>query len=192
MYKRSEKKQVRYSLKQLAGGLFYHLKYKKYEDITVTDICRKAHVSRRTYYRNCECKDDLIIYSTDHLVSELLGSVDFRETDPFKLYAGFFRYWKEHSVFLKLLYDNSLFDMFLREFIEVCNESMRYPLQEASLNNTDNKELIRRYSNAFIVGGIGQMLKEWAAEDFKSSAEDLAGSILFLAPSDGSSKGSDC
>jgi len=44
------------------------MKFKKYEEITVTDICRRAQISRRTFYRNCTSKDDLILYSADHLV----------------------------------------------------------------------------------------------------------------------------
>ncbi len=182
MYNHSDKKQVKYSLEQLAGGLFYHLRNKKIEDISVTDICRYANVSRRTYYRNCESKEDLIVYCTDFLVSKLLGSTDFREQDPYKLYIGFFLYWKEHKEFLSLLYKNSLFDLFLKEFIEICNAHMRYPLQEESLKHSGDLELTRRYSNAFVVGGLGQMLKEWTAENFRHSAEEIAGSILFLAP----------
>lgn len=184
MYNHSEKVQVRYSLQQLAGGLFYHLKCRPFTDIPVTDICRKAKVSRRTFYRNCERKEDLILYCTDVLVSELLGQVDFRERDPRKLYTDFFQYWEMHRSFLEQIYRNRLFDLFLTEFVTVCNSSMRYPLQEDSLKTSADRELHRRYSNIFIIGGLGLMLREWAAEGFAHSAGELAESILFLAPSD--------
>lgn len=183
MYNESDKKQVRYSLEQLSKGLFYHLRYRSFNDISVTDICRRANISRRTFYRNCECKEDLVIYSTDRLVSELIEGSDLLETDPRRLYEGFFNYWREHRQFLGSIYRNSLFDMFLKEFVRICNVSLRYPLQERAVMSARNNELIRRYSNVFMIGGLGLMLKEWAAEDFTSSVEEIAGSILFLVPS---------
>lgn len=36
------------------------LNNKKYEDITITDIAEKAGVTRITFYRNFESKDDII------------------------------------------------------------------------------------------------------------------------------------
>ena len=60
---------------------------------------------------------------------------------------------------------------------------MRYPLQEDSLKDSGNRELQCRYSNCFILGGIGLMLKEWVADGFAHTADEIAGTIVFLAPS---------
>ena len=182
MYNHSEKKQVQYSLEHLSRGLFYHLKFKKYEEITVTDICRRAQISRRTFYRNCASKEDLVLYSTDQLVFELLELEDLRMTDSVHLYTDFFRYWEKHKAFLDILFRNALFDMFLNEFIAVCNNALRYPLQEKSLEGADDRELSRRYSNAFMIGGLGQMLKAWTEEGFASSVEEIVKSVQFLVP----------
>ena len=98
------------------------------------------------------------------------------------LYQGFFRYWYQHRQFLGLLYKNNLFPVFQNEFILVCNASMRYPLQEQHLAVARNRLQMQLFSNAFVVGGLGQMLKQWAEEDFSSSPDEVAGAILFLAP----------
>lgn len=182
MYNHSSKAQVQYSLQQLSAGLFSLLRTSTFEKITVTDICRQAGITRRTFYRNCESKTDLILYRTDDLVSVLLESVDFQSRDPKMLYRGFFRYWYRHRQFLRLLYKNHLFHVFQNEFILVCNESMRYPLQEQHLAGARNRLQMQLFSNAFVVGGLGQMLKLWAEEDFASSPDEIAGAILFLAP----------
>ena len=182
MYNHSSKAQVEYSLRQLSAGLFFLLGTHPFEKITVTDICRQAGITRRTFYRNCEDKTDLILYSTDYLVSHLLQSVDFQSRDPRMLYQGFFRYWYQHRQFLGLLYKNNLFPVFQNEFTLVCNASMRYPLQEQHLAGARNRLQMQLFSNAFVVGGLGQMLKQWAEEDFSSSPDEVAGAILFLAP----------
>ena len=182
MYKRSDKKQVDYSLRQLAGGLFYHLRKKPLQEISITEICERAGVSRRTFYRNCEEKEDLIRFSTDVLVKEQLARVDFTSTDAHFLYRNFFAYWGGHREFLTILYRNGLFDLFLEEFMLICGTGLRYPLQEADLEGSANRDQRRRFANAFIVGGLGQMLAFWAKEGFQTTVEQVAGSILFLVP----------
>ena len=82
-----------------------------------------------------------------------------------------------------LLSRNDLFDMFLNEFIAACNDTLRYPLQERSLEGARDRELSRRYSTAFMIGGLGQMLKAWTEEGFAASVEEIAGSVQFLVPS---------
>lgn len=182
MYNHSSKKQVQYSLEQLSKSLFRLMKNTSFERITVTDICRGTDITRRTYYRNCSDKQDLILYATDRLVMDLLEQVDFSLEEPQRMYSYFFSYWGEHREFLDNLYRNDLFDLFLSEFISVCNSHMRYPLQEQALPDSKRRELARGYSNAFIVGGLGQMLKKWTAEKFQISAGEVADSIVFLSP----------
>ncbi|MBR1757099.1 MAG: TetR/AcrR family transcriptional regulator [Lachnospiraceae bacterium] len=182
MYNHSDKSQVEYSLTQLTGGLFYHLKYKKIEDITVTDICNRAKITRRTFYRNCENKTDLILYGTDRLVLEQIRKTDFSSTDYRKMYQSFFAFWGEHRRFLSILDQNNLFDLFLHEFIEVCGTYMRYPLQEETIHGSDDKEQTRLYSNAFIIGGLGLMLRHWVRNSFLPDPEELADTISFLIP----------
>ena len=182
MYKRSSKQQVVFSLRQLSAGLFYHLENKPLDDISVTDICKRAGLSRRTFYRNCEEKEDLIRFSTEVLVREQLSQVDFTSVDAHSLYSDFFLYWDKHRDFLRILYSSCLFDLFLREFVRISCDDMRYPLQEKTLEGCADKNQKRRFSNAFIIGGLGQMLAMWTEEGFKTSPEEMAESIVFLAP----------
>lgn len=182
MYNNSSKQQVIYSLEQLTHGLFYCLQFQSYEEITISAICKKSGITRRTYYRNCEDKKDLIIYSTDRLINKLLDKTDFHCQKVDKLYVDFFKYWYQHRDFLMLLHKRGLFDIFLDEFLLVCNESMRYPLQEESLSKTNTPDKHRIYSNAFVVGGLAQMLKKWAEEGFSTSVNEIAKSIVYLAP----------
>ena len=182
MYNHSRNPQVQYSLEQLAKSLFYYIQRKSFDRITVTEICSRAGITRRTFYRNLDGKEDLIIFSTDYLVKSLLANVDFNCTDPLTLYNGFFSYWYEHRRYLSSLYNNGLFDLFSSEFLDICNEHLRYPLQEKSIEGTSNVESRRIYSNAFVIGGFAQMLKQWTSEGFSVSVEDVTESILFLSP----------
>ena len=43
---------------------------KKYEDISVCDICKRAGVSRMSFYRNFESKEDLTIKGFDSITQK--------------------------------------------------------------------------------------------------------------------------
>ena len=182
MYNRSDHPQVRYSLTQLAQGLFYHLQYRPLADITVTQICQKAGLTRRTFYRNCETKEDLFLYACDRLIDQLLANVDYTSSDARAMYSHFFRFWHDHRVFLHSIYRCGLYSMFADRFVSVCNQHTRFPLQDEALRNQPEPENARRFNNAFLLGGVTFMLRAWAEEDFRSSPEDLVNSVLFLVP----------
>jgi len=182
MYKISSNPQVQYSLPQLTKGLFYHLQFLPFDKITVSQICQQAGLTRRTFYRNCRRKEDLVYYACDHLIDRLLENVDYTGTDARAMYLHFFSFWYEHRQFLRAVYRGGLFSLFGGRFVTVCDQRTRYPLQEDSLRDHRQPETARSFSNSFVLGGLANMLLTWAQEDFLSSPEDLTESVLFLVP----------
>ena len=103
MYNRSKSPQVRYSLESLTKSFFYFMQTQKMDEIRITQICEKAGLARRTFYRNCENRKDLILYACDRLIEELQETVDFSSEDARQLYMNFFSYWGRHKLFLRCL-----------------------------------------------------------------------------------------
>lgn len=182
MYNCSQKPQVQYSLTKLTEGLFYHLQYAPLHSISVTQICTRAGITRRTFYRNCTQKEDLILYACDRLIEQLLGGADFTSTDAYAMYLYFFNFWSEHRRFLRCVYEADFYELFEKRFLDVCSVQMRFPLQEDSLRNHPKAHVLRRFNNAFILGGLTRMLYLWAEESFHSTVEEMVRSILFLLP----------
>ena len=182
MYKVSTNPQVQYSLPQLTQGLFYHLQFQPFDKITVSQICQQAGLTRRTFYRNCRRKEDLVYYACDVLIDRLLENVDYTGTDARAMYLHFFSFWYERRQFLRAVYRGGLFSLFGGRFVKVCHQRTRYPIQEDSLRDHRQPETARSFSNSFVLGGLANMLLTWAQEDFLSSPEDLTESVLFLVP----------
>ena len=180
MYNHSNKKLVRYSLTKLAGGLFYYLRTKPFDEITITEICKQAGIARRTYYRNCEDKTDLILHSTDYLDAELLSQNDFSSEDADGQYLAFFRYWLDHREFLSLLYLNDLFGIFIEEFVNVCNEKLRLSMQDEVTADDKDHVSMWMFGNSFVIGGLCSVLLRWTAEDFETSPEVIVRSMSDL------------
>ena len=89
MYNTSQNPQVQYSLLQLTQSLFYHLQHNPLHKITVTEICQRAGLTRRTFYRNCERKEDLILFACDWLVKQLVSGMDDSSSDARSMYRFF-------------------------------------------------------------------------------------------------------
>lgn len=182
MYNCSRSPQVRYSLESLTKSFFYFLQKKPMKEISITQICDRAGMSRRTFYRNCETKEDLIIYACDRLIIALLETVDFSSEDARQLYLNFFKYWGQHKPFLRCLAEYKQYGLFVERFVQTCSRQMRFPLQEQAFREKQDVERCRFFSNSFLLGGLSRMLYAWAEEGFSSSEEELTETILFLVP----------
>ncbi|MFV0393506.1 MAG: TetR/AcrR family transcriptional regulator, partial [Coprobacillaceae bacterium] len=76
----SENKIVKDSLTE---SLLLLMETKEYSQISITDIAKKAGVSRMAYYRNFDNKEDILEYYFDRSCYELYASTNFSINEPF-------------------------------------------------------------------------------------------------------------
>ena len=182
MYNSSSHPQVRYSLEALTKGLFLYLETDPLSNITVSQICAQAGLTRRTFYRNCSRKEDLIFYACDRLIDQLLNTVDFESENAPALYRNFFAFWREHRRFLDCIVRCDFYGYFVKRFIAVCDQKMRFPMQERAFEGQEHPDVLRRFCNSFLLGGMSRMLYAWAEEGFITTPDEITRSILFLVP----------
>lgn len=134
---------------------------KDYEDITITDIAKKAGVSRVTYYRNYTSKEDIIIKHFDEINHQFHKRV--QKLDPinnmYECLVNFFQIWLKHSDFLLCLIKGNLTYLLL----DSVNNFTR-----SSLNSA------HKYHAFFYTGSIHNILFEWVKDGAKESAEEMA------------------
>ncbi|WP_050615554.1 TetR/AcrR family transcriptional regulator [Bacillus testis] len=156
----------------IAIALFKLMKEKKYEDITITDIANTAGVSRVTYYRNFNSKEEVIMHYLDELGYRF--KQENKHLDPMKdTYAcvlACFRYWHKHRDFLLGLHEAKLAYVWL----EHLNTSI-------SLFTTTPK---KKYEGCFFLGAMHNILFEWIKGGANESPEEMAAIVsdLFHLP----------
>ncbi len=78
------------------GALLALMEQKNYSEINITEICRKAGISRTGFYRNYASKDDIIteiISKMIYDISSMYGNVFLGDTvDAYEWYLSFFRF----------------------------------------------------------------------------------------------------
>ena len=101
-----------------------------YEDIFVSDLCTRAGISRRSFYRYFNGKDDVLRSLLEDIIRDCHLQAVFKfcpERDLKERLVGFFRYWMEkQSHWLEILARNRqeslLIDMYVdwtrQEYLE--------------------------------------------------------------------------
>ena len=182
MYNTSENAQVHHSLEALSDALFEAMREKPFRRVTVTEICRRAGLTRRTYYRNVEDRIDLVDWKTDDLVTRLIEGTDYESVDAVSLYGNFFRFWFRNRQFLATVYAQGLFARFERRFVNNAVIAQDYSFLEEFLEGKEGVETYRLFHNAFIMGGLCTVLAFWTASGFAAPVEALVETLVHFAP----------
>ena len=146
----------------IVEALLQLLKKKTYEDITITDIANKAGVTRITFYRNYNNKDEIIKSYLDDLTDEYIKtSKILYNPNDFKGYIiKLFTHLKKNKDIGLLLYKANII-YFLKD------EFDRNFLAKAQNHNEE-------YHYAFLSGGLYNLYYYWIKNNCKETPQELA------------------
>lgn len=142
---------------------------KKFEDITITEITQKAGVSRMTYYRLYNSKEDILIQHLSEVSRSLTQKLEKSSPiPPEQLYLQFFTLFQKHSSLIEHLAEANLLNLLLDHFMEVT-----HCLNENTWDPQENDEHTK-YRLRFQSGGLFSMLLHWIETGQKESPEEMA------------------
>ncbi len=146
-------------------ALILLMKEKEFSDISITDITKRAGVSRVTYYRNYSSKEDILSGYLQNVVTDFyLALKDYDAvTQTRELWVTLFEKMKEHSQEIILLMKAGYGDELLNSYIRGINAGISGP--------EENPELY--YSNCYWVGALHSMTKEWIRGGMKESIDQM-------------------
>lgn len=103
-------------VESLQGALLQLIGKMPYERITVTELCKKAGVSRMAFYGNFSCKDDIFKRIVSDLQTEMLVRIGspFRQTLTLDWYVSLFVFVQEKSNILQPIFSAGYQDKYLQ------------------------------------------------------------------------------
>lgn len=140
------------------------LQIKQLNQITVSDICKKAGLNRTTFYANYLDIYDLADKIKEHLESELERLYQDEHINNFNSndYLKLFRHIKDNQLFyktyFKLGYDNNY-----KIFLYDTKQAEKY---------FNNKHI--EYHIEFFKHGLNAVIKKWLENDCIESPEEIA------------------
>lgn len=158
-------KELNYTIKEaLQDALIILMKEKKFNTISVTELCKKAGVSRMAFYNNYKILDDVlksIILDVNNEIINEIGS-PFRKSTALDWYITLFSTVEKYKDILKLMFKAN----FRYSYLEMINELV--------LHNVQNITLDEKNKRILWAGGIVNCINKWIDDDLFESVEELA------------------
>ena len=161
----SYNKELNYAIKEaLQDALILLMKEKQYRSISITELCKKAGVSRMAFYSNYKCLDDVLKSKILDVNQEIINEIGspFRRTINLDWYITLFYTVRKYSDILKLMFDAS----FRYGYLEMINELV--------LHNVKNISLEEKNKRILWAGGIVNRINKWIDDELLESPEELA------------------
>lgn len=162
-------RQLEQCLLELMGERLLH-------QITVGDICDLASVSRKSFYRYFDNKEDCLDALLDHAIMD--GATyclpDSDSSDPtLDFCSRLFEYWQNQTLLLDALERNG-------QSLKILQRMVRYILVEepdyARYMNISSQDLMEHV--VYTVGGIMGLILTWHHERYPKSAAQM-GEVLY-------------
>ena len=156
------------SQRWLVESLLSLMEEKPFSKITVMDICRKADLSRQTFYNFFTDKEEILRYFLQQQYMAELAKYEGRNNVSIQEIVSSFLFvlMKNDKIFTYML-DNDLSILIAEEITKCVNAFANHFVSE----NRKNKMLI--YSEALLAGAIGNILVCWLKQEERATQEEL-------------------
>lgn len=141
---------------------------KRYEEITVDDICRRANVGRSTFYAHYRGKEDLQRAAIGDRLGEMLAAR--RSAAPA---ASATLIVLEHVREFRRLHRGPIGDRGRAVAIEALRHSVREMLRDEMKTNPDEAAFDREFRLRYLLGAFMEVLTWWLDRGARESAEDM-------------------
>ena len=143
-----------------------------YAQITITNICDAAGISRKSFYRYFGSKDGCLYALIDHCIFDFTAQYLPGNSDaihPEELFTGFFDYWKQMSPLLDALSKNNL-SVCLAERMMIYADQEEPDFQYYLGNHTDDayEQML------FMISGLVGLIIDWHRSGFQKSSGQMA------------------
>ena len=167
---------VEQTKKNISLALYALLLRKPYEEISVSDICKKAGVSRVSFYHYFDKKDDILVQFSDEKFAEFFDNFTKMETmTSDDLVYEMFRFLKKQSRQLAILRYAKKEQILMEQFYSYCRYLISNTLTSGLMSKIDNPLTI-----PFAVGGIFQTIMRWLDEGMATPPDVMAANVLKL------------
>ena len=153
----------------LFTALIMLMDQKDFKDIKISEIAQKAGVSRMTYYRTYDSKEDILIQYFEDQAREMIKEIEkYPNITPEQFFTLFFSHFKKHAHLMHYMYKADLLkEIIIRlvEFVTGLYERAPYPISPPDQ---------RPYEIRFLAGGLFMMLLHWIERGMPETPEEMA------------------
>ena len=182
MYKLCKTEQSAKRQKEIEELFLALLEMKSYEDVTVSELCERAGMPRKAFYRYFDTKEDVILALIDHTLAGYDSYVQKSTKSVGRTVASelesFFAFWLDGDArrLLVAVIKNSLEGHLIQRSINFSVSEMPSIRRFMSSDVEDSAMLIFR----FVITGLMSVTLSWFKDGCKESPHDMASVVQRL------------
>ncbi|MCK5761295.1 MAG: TetR/AcrR family transcriptional regulator [Candidatus Izimaplasma sp.] len=169
-----ENKQVLRSKEWIFEALTQIMKNKKFQDISISEIAKKAGVARLTFYRNYNSKEDIIVCRGKRIYAELKENIERNDHGKNTIYSLI------RKIVLAFNQYSDLFELLLRDNLDyLVMQSFELEISDilGKVFGVDNDD---KYRVKFYEGALFAIAVEWVKNSRKESVDEMTNIIYKL------------
>ncbi len=178
MDKEKQDLRVRHTKQLLKTALLKIIREKSINKITVTELCREAHINRNTFYSHysspVELLDEIERNFADHVIEELVDS--FRNNDYQRMLRRVCHLIYEERDLAQIILVTDGKGSFLEQILTASHERIM-PYWSTAVN-LPQKDL--DYLFEYLAGGTYLSMSRWIQQGLLASPDDVADHLLQL------------
>ena len=178
MYKLCRTEQSFARQRQLELGLLDAMKHRRFDEISVSDLCEHLGIPRKSFYRYFSSKDGALFALLDHTLMEFYDGTPMegmRGNTPLIDLERFFSFWYTHKDLLDALQRSSLSGILVERATTLAREEQ---LIASYMNSWDH--FLQGVAISFAVCGLMSMVFQWYQEGFQIEPKDMANAATTL------------
>lgn len=132
---------------------------KKIENISVTELCRKANINRTTFYKYFNVPADVLIDHVERIFVEAFTFDDGVEMTTYERMEKICRKYKDEKALIELFFSA---------------QGNIQPIIEQAIPNNDKHSVAETGRIYLISGGVAALSIQWVKQGMKESHEEIA------------------
>lgn len=173
MYKLCKTEQSAARQRQLEAGLLAAMASRRYEDISVSDLCDQLSIPRKSFYRYFASKDGALQALLDHTLMGYEGFSSVLRTGGKRSLQQemehFFSFWLSHRHFLDVLQRSDLSGLLIERAIVYAQSDPAMPRRFLP----GDVKSVQEQVVAFTVCGLMSLILTWHRAGFPQSVEEM-------------------
>ena len=172
MYKFCKTEQSFQRQRELEQGLLAMMTHQRFEEISVSDLCDRMGIPRKSFYRYFSSKDGALQALLDHTLMEFYdtGTLEgLRGGTPIGDLERFFLFWKNHKMLLDATLRSNLGGMLVERAVSLAK---REELMPGYVREWE--DMMKDVAMSCVVCGLMSMVLQWHLEDYKIPTEQMA------------------
>lgn len=170
MYKLCKTEQSMKRQRQLELGLLKQMLARRYEDLSVSDLCDQLKIPRKSFYRYFSSKDGALYALLDHTMLEFYEG-GFHSPDGGTALGDldqFFVFWYQHKELLTALQRSSLSGILVERATILAQKERLMPNRMQGMSSE-----IQGLALSFSICGLLSMVIQWHAQGYTVSPEEM-------------------